>query len=64
MMRDQVLPAFICKLLLHHDVEPSTIEEAVNEVLDVGLGESFSEDNQLVRAFAMEQASRVMKGAS
>jgi len=62
MMKDQAVVAFISSLVQDHGVPPETIESAVNAVLDIKLGESITKDNQLVRAFAMEQRHRLAQG--
>lgn len=61
MIKEQATIAFIAGLILHCDVKPEQIEAAVNLVLDIKLGETICDDNQLIRAFSMEQASRLNK---
>lgn len=62
MMKEQAVISLIAKLITKRGVSAPTIERAVNDVLDTKLGESITGENPLVRAFAMEQAARLLKG--
>ena len=65
MMREQKVVAFIAKLL-NQGVDSETIARAIDEVLDIKLGESITnlgkDNDELIRAFCMEQASRLERG--
>lgn len=65
MMREQRVIAFIAKLL-DQGVDSETIARAIDAVLDIKLGESITslgrDNDELIRAFCMEQASRLEKG--
>ncbi len=61
MMKDQKVVALIANLIQDQGVSPEAIESAVNRCLDIKLGESIVDGDMLVRAFAMEQANRLLK---
>lgn len=65
MMREQKVVAFIAKLL-DHGVDSEMIAQAIDDVLDIKLGESITslgrDNDELIRAFCMEQASKLERG--
>lgn len=62
MMRQQRVVAFIAKLV-ERGVDYETIAEAIDGVLDIKLGQSITktgaDNDELIRAFCMEQAARL-----
>jgi hypothetical protein len=65
MNEEQMLPAFIAKLIQEQDVSPWQIQYAINGVENIKLGQTIiNDDDPLVHAFAHEQADRLRKACS
>lgn len=62
MMSEQAVIAFIADLILKGGLNPEKIERSVDRVRDIKIGESITGDDPLIRAFAMEQSARLLKG--
>jgi hypothetical protein len=62
MTKEQAVISLIAKLITKRGVSAPTVERAIDDVLDIKLGDSITGENPLVRAFATEQATRLLKG--
>lgn len=62
MNHEQMLVAFIAKLVQEAEISPLQIQDAVTEVRGIRIGETIiKDDDPLVASFANEQAQRLLK---